>query len=123
MHSVPDNKAKLDAQTTEASKEGQDDNDQDEEGDENDGGEEIGQDYHMSGGTETQRNAPSSTGPKYTVISVTKVPHTFGSDEFVFKDSKGRSRSTKREDWKRVIYNGALAWKYSHYICLENHFK
>jgi hypothetical protein len=42
--------------------------------------------------------ALSSSSPKHTVVCVTKKPHTFRSDEFIFKDSKGQPRSTKWED-------------------------
>jgi hypothetical protein len=57
-----------------------------------------GEDYQMDGGTEIQHIALSSAGSKHTVVRVTKKPHTFRSNEFIFKDSKGWPRSTKRED-------------------------
>ena len=104
---------------------GQDDdynNDDDDNDDNANGDEEIGEDYKMGGDTKTQRTAPSSAKSKHIIVRVTKKTHTLGTDDFIFTDSKGKKRTTKRKDWKKVLFNQQPAFMYSRYICFENHF-
>jgi hypothetical protein len=36
-------------------------------------------------------------------------------DEYIFKDAKGKTRITKKKDWKKTELRGQTAWKYRHY--------
>jgi hypothetical protein len=38
--------------------------------------------------------------------------HTFKSDEYIFKNAKRKTRSTKKEDWQKITYKGESAWMY-----------
>ena len=71
---------------------------------------------------EGEVGAQASAGSDNHIVRVTRKAHRFGNDEFTFKDKKGRLRSTTRDDWRRITYNGRFAWKHHHYICLEDIF-
>ncbi len=86
---------------------------------EKDGDDEEGEDFRAGGDTKTQQTASSSAASKYHVVHVTKKTHILGSDEFVFKDTKGKKRYTKRKDWQEIAYQGQPAWKYRHYISFD----
>lgn len=58
----------------------------------------------------------------YLTVKVRVKRHTFSPDEFIFKDKRGKSRSTQREDWGKIMYNEEPAWKYRKYICFEDIF-
>jgi hypothetical protein len=71
---------------------------------------------------ETDHAAVMNAGSNYHVVKVSKKARNFKKDEFVFKDKKGKSRSTVRDDWKEITYNGQSAWKHHKYVCLEDIF-
>jgi hypothetical protein len=79
-------------------------------------------DDQMEGEVGAQQAATSSAGSDYHIIRVTRKAHRFGKDEFTFKDKKGRLRSTTRDDWRRITYNGQFAWRHHNYTCLEDIF-
>lgn len=85
-----------------------------------------GDDYEndqMEEEVETQQAATSSTGSNHYIFRVSKISCTFGKDDFIFKDRKGKSKSTTRDDWRKTTYNGQLAWKHHKYICFEDVFR
>jgi hypothetical protein len=71
---------------------------QDDEEDKED--EETGGDYQMGGDAETQLTL-SSAESKFHVVRVSKKTHTLKSDEYIFKNAKGKRRSTERKDWQK----------------------
>jgi hypothetical protein len=93
------------------------DDDEDDEDEEN---EETVEDYQMAGDAAPQQTASSSAGSKYHVVRLTKKTHRLGSDEFVFTDSKGKTRCTKQKDWQKITFQGQSAWKYHHYISYDS---
>jgi hypothetical protein len=86
-------------------------------------GEDDNEDDEMEGEAERQQTATSSAGSEYHIVRVARIAHTFAKDEFIFKDKKGKSRSTTRDDWRKITYNGQLAWKHHKYICFEDIFR
>jgi hypothetical protein len=93
---------------------GEDEESQDDEEDEETRG-----GYQIGGDAETQETASSSKESKYHVVRVSKKAHTLKSDEYIFKNAKGKTRSTQRKDWQEAIYNKERVWKYSHYITYD----
>lgn len=67
---------------------------------------------------ETQQAAKSSGG--YQIVRVRVVRNTFSKDDIIFKDSRGKSRPTIRDDWDKITYNGEIAWKYHKYVCFDD---
>jgi hypothetical protein len=59
---------------------------------------------------------------EYHIVKVRKITHTLKSDEFVFKDKRGKLKSTTQNDWKKITYNGRSAWKHHKYVCTERLF-
>jgi len=62
----------------------------------------------MEGDVEMQQAATSIVGSDYHIVKVTREAHTFGKDKFIFKDKKGKLRSTIRDDRREITYNGQL---------------
>ncbi|KAK5629114.1 hypothetical protein RRF57_004829 [Xylaria bambusicola] len=54
---------------------------------------------------ETEERAPA-------LVHVTKRVHTFGPNEFLFKDSRGKTRTTTKADWTMQTHNGNNVWVY-----------
>lgn len=48
----------------------------------------------------------------YVEVTVEKIKHTFSADEFVFRDAKGKEKTTKKEDWESGRYEGAKVWMF-----------
>ncbi len=67
-----------------------------------------------------QATTSTTESNHYVVVKVTRTAHTFSKDEFIFKDRKGRSRTTTRDSWRRTTYNGQVAWKHHNYICFDD---
>ncbi len=92
--------------------------DGEEDEDEDDEDKETGGDYQIGEDAETQPTS-SSAESKYHIVRVSKKTHTFKSPEYIFKNAKRKTRSTKREDWQKITYKGEPAWMYSHYITYD----
>ena len=67
---------------------------------------------------QTQQAATSSGG--YQIVRVRVERDTFSKDNIIFKDSRGKSRSTIRDNWDKIMYNGESAWKYHKYVCFDD---
>ena len=56
-------------------------------------------------------------------VQVTKQSHKFSPDEYLFKDQRGHTRSTKKEDWREEGHGSQKIWAYrgkqTTYISLE----
>jgi len=74
--------------------------------------EENDEDYQMEEERDSQQSATSTAASDYFIVSVARRAHSFKKDEFIFKDNKGKSRSTTQDDWKRMTCNGRVAWKH-----------
>ncbi|KAH9208845.1 hypothetical protein DL95DRAFT_414385 [Leptodontidium sp. 2 PMI_412] len=92
-------------------------------GDEVGDSEEDNEDDQMEELQDIQQAATSTAESDHHVVKVTKTAHRLSKDEFIFKDKKGRSRSTTRDDWRRTTYNGRVAWKHHKYICFDDIFR
>jgi hypothetical protein len=86
----------------------------DEESRDNEGGEEAGGDTQMGGVAETKQTTSSDAKPKY-VVNVSKKSHRTRSNEYNFKDARGKTKTTERKDWNKTKLNGKTAWKYNDY--------
>ncbi len=49
---------------------------------------------------------------RYAEVSVTRITHSFRADEYIFKDSGNNRRSTTKDEWEQIQYNGDWAWAY-----------
>jgi len=56
------------------------------------------EDDQMEEEVDIQQAATSTAESNHYVVKVTKTAHKFSKDDFIFKDMKGRSRSTTRDD-------------------------
>ena len=52
---------------------------------------------------------PSSS---YVEVSVTRISHTFRADEYLFTDSRNHRKSTIKDDWEQIQYNGEWVWAF-----------
>ncbi|KAF5020170.1 hypothetical protein F66182_7810 [Fusarium sp. NRRL 66182] len=50
------------------------------------------------------------SGDQCIEVKVQKAPHTFSHDEYIFRDNRGKRRSTKKEDWESGMYRGEMVW-------------
>ncbi|KAF4632627.1 hypothetical protein G7Y89_g5498 [Cudoniella acicularis] len=80
------------------------------------GDEDEVEDNQMEGSVKAQEAV------EYFVVKVSRKTHTFKSDEFIFKDKKGKVRSTTQDEWKKITYNGRSAWRHHKYVCTEQLF-
>lgn len=48
----------------------------------------------------------------YVEVKVERVHHLTRRDEFVFTDAKGHQKSTDRDEWKQITYNGEKVWAF-----------
>ena len=121
MYSVPASQTVPRAQTGKSADEplGEDEEDQDdEESHDGEEGEETGGDSQMGGVAETKQTSSSSAKPKY-VVNVSKKSHLTRSNEYNFKDARGKTRTTEKKDWKKTKLNGKTAWKYHNYYTYD----
>jgi len=122
MYSIPASQAVPGAQTGQSADElfgEEDEEDQDdEESQDDEGGEETGGDSRMGGVAETKQTSSSNAKPKY-VVSVSKKSHLTRSNEYNFKDARGKTRTTEKKDWKKTKLNGKTAWKYHNYYTYD----
>ena len=45
-------------------------------------------------------------------VNVTKISHTFRPDEYIFTDSRNHRKSTIKDDWQQIQYNGEWVWAF-----------
>lgn len=62
------------------------------------------------GGDGGDGSGGDESGGRCVEVRVEKTPHTFSHDEYVFRDAKGKKRSTRKEDWEAGKYQGEKAW-------------
>ena len=71
--------------------------------------------HSRSGGVSKRR--------EHIEVQVAKQSHKFSSDEYLFKDQRGHTRSTKKEDWREEGHGSQKVWVYrgkqTTYISLE----
>ncbi|CZT43170.1 uncharacterized protein RSE6_03164 [Rhynchosporium secalis] len=48
----------------------------------------------------------------YMEVIVTRISHTFRPDEFVFKDIREHRKSTMKENWEQIQYDGEWVWAF-----------
>lgn len=58
------------------------------------------------------------TSGQYVEVTVEKITHTFSADEFVFRDAKGKKKTTKKEDWESGKYQGDKVWMFRTEDCV-----
>ncbi|PVH70803.1 hypothetical protein DL98DRAFT_597522 [Cadophora sp. DSE1049] len=92
-------------------------------GDEFGDSEEDNEDDQMEELEDNQQATMSTAETDYYIVKVTRKAHRLSKDEFIFKDKKGRSRTTKQDDWRRTTHNGRTAWKHHKYICFDDVFR
>lgn len=85
-------------------------------------GEQLGEQSDEDEDNQIEGSVKAQEAAEYYVVKVNRITHTFRSDEFVFKDKRGKLRSTTQNDWKKITYNGRSAWKHHKYVCTERLF-
>jgi len=67
-----------------------------------------------------QKPSTANAESNHQFVKVTRKAHTLHKTEYIFKDRKGKLRTTELEDWVEGIYNGESAWMYrDKYICCD----
>ncbi|KAH7129631.1 hypothetical protein B0J13DRAFT_140058 [Dactylonectria estremocensis] len=71
-------------------------------------------DYEMAEAGPSRVSGDGSDGNtgQYVEVTVEKITHTFSADDFVFRDAKGKKKTTKKEDWESGKYQGDKIWMF-----------
>ncbi|KAE8442160.1 hypothetical protein EG329_003811 [Mollisiaceae sp. DMI_Dod_QoI] len=60
----------------------------------------------------TAENADGRGAGRYVQVNVTRINHSFRADEYIFKDSRNHRKSTTKDEWEQIQYNGDWVWAY-----------
>ncbi|KPM34084.1 hypothetical protein AK830_g12490 [Neonectria ditissima] len=60
--------------------------------------------------TTTQGQASAAGDDQWIKVHVTRVSHLTRATEYTFSDINGNTKSTTKDDWRRVSHNGKAAW-------------